>query len=102
MNLLEILPLIEFQLDEEISDTDALKLIQNSYNESKPKEFENNPQKMNTLILDEESQDQIVDPFTYKLINLEVKYEFYSMIIIYSLKLFKSTSNYSLGQNHKN
>lgn len=71
--LSEILPLIEFQLEDNISDTEALKLIQNSYDENKLKESENKSQKMNTLILDEESQDQSVDPFTYKLMNFEVK-----------------------------
>lgn len=73
LNLSEILPLIEFQLEENISDTEALKLIKNSYDESKPKESENNSQKINTLILNEEIQDQSVDPFTYKLMNFEVK-----------------------------
>lgn len=68
------MPLIEFQLEDNISDTEALKLIQNSHDESKSKESENKSQKMNTLILDEESQDLSVDPFTYKLMNFEVKF----------------------------
>lgn len=65
--------MIEFQLEDNISDTEALKLIQNSYDKSNSKESENKLQKMNTLILDKESQDQSVDPFTYKLMNFEVK-----------------------------
>jgi len=74
-------------LEENISDTEALKLIQNSCNESKPNESENKSQKMNTLILNEEIQDQSVDPFTYKLMNLEVKlssaffYDYHNFII---------------------
>jgi len=61
-------------MEENISDTEALKLLQNSYDESKPKESENKFQKMNTLILNEEIQDQPVDPFTFKLMNFEVKF----------------------------
>lgn len=72
-NLLEILPLIEFQLEDEISDTDALKLIQGFNDDEKPNERQDPSQNVNTFILDEESQDQSVDPFTYKLMNFEVK-----------------------------
>jgi intraflagellar transport protein 122 len=70
--LLEILPLIEFQLEDNISDNEALKLIQNSYDEHKPKESEEKPY-VDKFILDEENQDHLVDPFTYKLMNFEVK-----------------------------
>lgn len=66
------MPLIEFQLEDAISDNEALKLIQSSNDENKSKENENKSQNINTFILDEESQDQTVDPFTYKLVNLEV------------------------------
>lgn len=67
------MPLIEFQLEDGISDTDALKLIQSSYNENKSKESKILSQCINTLVLDEEIQEQSVDPFTYKLMNFEVK-----------------------------
>jgi len=60
-------------LEDNISDTEALKFIQYSYDESKLKESGDKSQKMNTLILNEESQDQSVDPFTYKLMDFEVK-----------------------------
>jgi len=67
--------LIEFQLEDNISDIEALKLIQNSYNnklKESPKGHRNS-KNINTLILDEEIQDQSVDPFTYKLMDFEVK-----------------------------
>lgn len=64
--------MIEFQLEDDISDNEALKLIQSSNDENKSKENENKTQTTNTFILDEENQDQTVDPFTYKLMNLEV------------------------------
>lgn len=60
-------------MEDGISDTDALKLIQSSYIEDKPKESKNPSQYVNTLVLDEEIQEQFVDPFTYKLMNFEVK-----------------------------
>jgi hypothetical protein len=63
------LPLIEFQLEDGISDLDALKLIHSSNHEKKSIENQDPSQNVNTLILDEESQDQSIDPFTYKLIN---------------------------------
>lgn len=66
------MPLIEFQLEDNISDIDALKLIQSSNDEKKPNESQDLSQNVNTLILDEESQDQSVDPFTYILMNSEV------------------------------
>jgi len=69
-------------LEDDISDTEALKLIQNSYNESKSLESKNEPQQTNTLILDEEIQDQSVDPFTYKLMNFEVIFSITSMNIV--------------------
>lgn len=71
--MLEILPLIEFQLEDDISDNEALKLIQSSSDENKSKENEKKSQNINTFVIDEESQDLTVDPFTYKLMNLEVK-----------------------------
>lgn len=61
--------MIEFQLEDGISDNEALKLILSSKDESKSKE--NKSPNTNTFILDEESQT--VDPFTYKLINIEVR-----------------------------
>lgn len=74
---LEILPLIEFYLEDNITDNDALKFIQNSYDEGKLKnESQNKSHNSNMLILDsnEENRDQsVVDPFAYKLMNLEVK-----------------------------
>lgn len=60
-------------MEDGISDTDALKLIQSSYNEKKSKESKNPSQCVDTLVLDEEIQDHSVDPFTYKLMNFEVK-----------------------------
>lgn len=66
------MPLIEFQLEDDISDAEALKLISSAYDENKIKENQNKSQDINTLILDEESQDQSIDPFTYKLMNFEV------------------------------
>lgn len=74
--MLDILPLIEFQLEDDISDADALILIHSSYDdESKPKENQSTSQNINRLILDDERQDQSsVDPFTYKLMNYEVNY----------------------------
>lgn len=68
----EILPLIEFQLESDISDSDAIKLILSSYDENKSKASQNKSQNINTLILDEENQDLTVDPFTFKLMNFEV------------------------------
>jgi len=59
-------------LEETISDTEALKLIQSSYDGSKPKESQDKLNDVNKFILDEENQDQVVDPFTYKLMNYEV------------------------------
>lgn len=67
--LTDILPLIEFQLEDNISDTEALKLIQCSNNISKSNESQNIPQNFNTLIIEEENQ---IDPFTHKLMNFEV------------------------------
>lgn len=64
--------MIEFQLEDDISDNEALKLIQSSNDENKLKETENKSQNTNTFILNEESQDQTVDPFTYKLMNSDV------------------------------
>jgi len=74
--ILEILPLIEFQLEDDISDSEALKLIQNAHDEeSKPKENQYVTQNINQLILDDEKQEQSsVDPFTHKLMNYEVSY----------------------------
>ncbi|XP_027848854.1 intraflagellar transport protein 122 homolog [Aphis gossypii] len=76
----EILPLIEFQLEDSISDTEALKLIQSAYDGSKPKESEDKVNDVNKFILDEENQDQLVDPFTYKLMNYELKENTYQPI----------------------
>lgn len=66
--------MIEFQLEDTISDTDALKLIQSSNDENKLKESQNISQSMNTLILDDEKQ---IDPFTYKLVNSEVTHNYH-------------------------
>lgn len=65
--------MIEFQLEDDISDTDALKLIHSSYDDSKQKESKNTSHNSNTLIL-EEKENLSVDPFTYKLMNYEVNY----------------------------
>lgn len=59
-------------MEDSISDTEALKLIQSAYDGSKPKESEDKVNDVNKFILDEENQDQLVDPFTYKLMNYEV------------------------------
>lgn len=63
-------------MEDNITDTDALKLIQSSYDGKKlKKDNQNKSQNSNMLILDadEEGQDQsVIDPFTYKLINFEV------------------------------
>lgn len=72
-----------------------MKLIQNSYDESKPKESENKSQKINTLILNEENQDQSVDPFTYKLMNFENKENTYQPIKV-NKNLLKSMSTTSI------
>lgn len=56
-----------------MSDTDAFKLIQSSYDENKSKECQNKSNNINTLILDEDSPDQSIDPFTFKLMNFEVR-----------------------------
>lgn len=70
--ILEILPLIEFHLEDGISDSEAMKLIQNSYDINKPQESLNDSQNTNMYILDKENQNEPVDPFTYKLMNYEV------------------------------
>lgn len=69
--LVDILPMIEFYLEADISDSEALKLIQSSYSENKSKESQIESHNVETLIL-EEIQDQSVDPFTYKLVHNEV------------------------------
>lgn len=76
------MPLIEFQLEDGISDIDALKLIQSSNDEKKSNENQDPSQNVNTFILDEESQDQSIDPFTHKLISNEVISQF---LYIYNL-----------------
>lgn len=58
-------------MEDDISDNEALKLIQSSSDLNKSKDNEKS-QNTNTFILDEENQDQTVDPFTHKLMNLEV------------------------------
>lgn len=68
---IEILPMIEFYLEADISDSEALKLIQSSCSENKSKESQVETHNVETLIL-EEIQDQSVDPFTYKLVHNEV------------------------------
>lgn len=70
-------------MEDTISDTEALKLIQSSYDGSKPKESEDKLNDVNKFILDEENQDQLVDPFTYKLMNYEVI--IYPSILIYNI-----------------
>lgn len=65
--------MIEFQLEDDISDNEALKLIQSSNDERNLNENQDKSQNINTFILDEEIQDQTVDPFTYKLMNLKVR-----------------------------
>lgn len=77
--------MIEFQLEDDISDTDAFKLIQSSYNEAKTKESQNKSHNINTLILDEDGPDLSVDPFTCKLMKFEVRLHF---IIIYNNNIF--------------
>lgn len=69
--VLETLPLIEFQLEDGISDSEALKCIQSSYDGNQSIEDANRSQSVNTLILDEDNQEQ-TDPFTFKLVNSEV------------------------------
>lgn len=59
-------------MEDTISDIEALKLIQSSYDGSKLKESEDKLNDVNKFILDEENQDQLVDPFTFKLMNYEV------------------------------
>lgn len=60
-------------MEDGISDSEAMKLILSSYDENKSKESLNNSQETNTYILDKENQEELVDPFTYKLVNYEVK-----------------------------
>lgn len=66
----EILPLVEFTLEDGISDTEAIRLIEAPPKTSSP--YEGWTQEISdtqqTLKLDEESQD----PFTNKLIDFEV------------------------------
>lgn len=59
-------------MEDTISDIEALKLIQSSYDGSKLKESEDKLNDVNKFILDEENQDQLVDTFTFKLMNYEV------------------------------
>lgn len=67
-----MLPLIEFQLEEGISDAEALKLLQ-----STDEEFDRPTEEINsnfqTLLINDVSQNK-TDLFTDALINLEVYY----------------------------
>ncbi|XP_050423327.1 intraflagellar transport protein 122 homolog [Adelges cooleyi] len=69
----EILPLIEFHVEDDISDTDALKLIHSSNDVVTSQTNQSKSQDTETLVLDEENPDNSIDPFTYKLINFETE-----------------------------
>lgn len=69
-NILEALPLIEFQLEEDISDEEAINLLQNT-NEWQKKSQEDVSEHFQTLLIDDSSQNT-ADLFTDTLINLEV------------------------------
>lgn len=77
----EILPIIEFYLEDDISDAEAIKIIRSSYSENKLKESHIESHNVDTLVLEEEFQDQSIDPFTYKFVHNKVCYEFIIKIV---------------------
>lgn len=68
---LDVLPLIEFQLEEGISDEEALQLLQSS-DESCEGQNEVTDSNFQTLLIENSSQN-ITDLFTATLVNLEVQ-----------------------------
>ncbi|XP_050537912.1 intraflagellar transport protein 122 homolog [Daktulosphaira vitifoliae] len=65
----DVLPLIEFKIEDNISDTEAVKLIQSFYSSMNDQEQES--QIVNNYILNEGEHDTSIDPFTYKLMSFE-------------------------------
>lgn len=69
----EVLPLIEFQLEEGISDEEAIRLLQSTNEDSinKQSATDHSDNNFQALFIDDSAQN-IADPFTATLINLEV------------------------------
>lgn len=68
----EVLPLIEFQLEDGITDDEAMRLLQSS-NESVTKPKPNHADSNFQALLIEDPAQSVSDLFTATLINLEVR-----------------------------
>ncbi|XP_030763034.1 intraflagellar transport protein 122 homolog [Sitophilus oryzae] len=77
----ELLPLVEFQLVEGISDDEAIRLIETPH-ESKDQAFEENiGETQQTLELKIEDEDKDIDPFMFRFVDKDEDKEFQPVVL---------------------
>ncbi|XP_065214169.1 intraflagellar transport protein 122 homolog [Planococcus citri] len=80
----DFLPLIEFQLEDGISDEEAIELLRSTSSESMTKQSTTSSQSdgnFQALFIDDSSQNS-TDPFTATLINLEAENDRFNPVIV--------------------